>query len=1450
MLLAQPGHTLRLRTGDQTLSANADAFAASFRPGKSEVFQGRYHLLVQFAGIPDQAAQAGIARLGVKLLDYLPDNAYLASVPEALPLAQLNAYGVRAYLLPNAPLQLAKSLLLGQYPDWAMRGDDIALMVLPYRDCEHSAVLASLRNHSTVVTEGAQARAIQVQVQPSQIEALRALPFVQYIEPVAPASTPDDIRGRSLHRSNVINANYGAGRHYDGTGITVGLADDGTIGPHIDYTGRLTQYATANTGTHGDMTSGIFFGAGNRNPDIQGHATGAYMHYWDIGSYTHIVDAVTHFNNLGVTLTSTSYSQGQGGVYTNDAEFIDAQIYNQPWLEHVFSAGNAGTANHGYGAGAGWANITGGYKAAKSVITCGNLNNVDVLEASSSRGPADDGRIKPDICANGANQLSTDAPNTDQVGGGTSAASPSVAGCVTQLYHAYKTLNGGNLPASGLIKASILNTAEDLGNPGPDYKHGWGRINSLRAVRVLEDNRYLHDSVSQGGTRTHTLNVPAGTSELRVMVYWTDYPGSPAAAKALVNDLNITVTNGSVFQPWRLDPTPNATNLNANAVRGNDDLNNMEQVTIANPAAGTATVTVSGGTVPFGPQDYWLVYEFVSPKVELTYPIGGEGIAPGDVQKIRWDAFGTSGAFTLEYSTNDGSTWTTISSGVTASARTFDWTVPALTTGQARVRVSAGALSDESDASFTIARIPSNLQVVYVCPDSIGLSWTAATGATSYEVSHLGVRYMDSVAISGTTSATITGLNPNISHWFSVSSLTANNGQGRRAIAIEHPGGTLNCIIPNDVSLTSVLSPGGGVLPDCQTSATTSVVVEVTNTGLNAASNIPVHYSLNGGAAVNEVLAGPIAAGASTTYTFSATANLSAAGTYTLVAWTGLVGDGNVYNDSSSTTSTVIAGSPLNLPITENFETFSLCGTASDCEAENCAMTSGWLNFSNQGQDDIDWRTSQGSTPSTGTGPDIDHNPGTATGNYLYLEASGPCPSKTAVLLSPCVSLVGATSPQVTFWYHMNGADMGELHIDVLAEGILYPDAIPAIVGNQGNQWRSASVNLSAHVGKVVNVRFRGITGGDFASDLAIDDVFFTEAAAAPVVSFVATNTQPCLNTTITLNDQSLNNPTTWAWTITPNTFSYVGGTSASTQNPQVSFSASGAYNVTLVATNGFGSASSTQTAYINVATATVPTIVEDFAAFTPAGWSVIASGATTWVQSASVTGANGLPTTAAFMDNYSYNSPNAEDYLLTMSIDLSAATAAAMTFDVAYVEYATTLIEGLRVDVTTDCGATYVPTGYDKVGAALATAPLTTAAWAPTAATEWRNETVDLSPWAGQVIKVAFINTNDFGNNLYVDNVNITATPNAVDPSLNAAWRIYPNPNSGQFTLEVDVLPAGASSLRVFDLAGRASFQQVLNGNGGFHRSQLDLRGMPAGIYTLELQSEGVRQVRKLVIQ
>src|SRR5690606_24595036 len=181
----------------------------------------------------------------------------------------------------------------------------------------------------------------------------------------------------------------------------------------------------------------------------------------------------------------------------------------------VFSAGNAGTSNFGYGAGPGWGNITGGHKQAKNCMTVGNLTYQDGLANSSSRGPAYDGRIKPDICAVGTSVWSTINPNTYASYTGTSMACPGVAGTLAQLYQGYKLTHSGNTPPSALIKASVLNTGDDLGNPGPDFKFGWGRINARRAYSILSNNQFFIDSVANTQNKTHNINVPPGTAEIR-----------------------------------------------------------------------------------------------------------------------------------------------------------------------------------------------------------------------------------------------------------------------------------------------------------------------------------------------------------------------------------------------------------------------------------------------------------------------------------------------------------------------------------------------------------------------------------------------------------------------------------------------------------------------------------------------------------------------------------------------------------------------------------------------------------------------------------------------------------------------------------------------------------------------------------------------------------------------
>lgn len=1097
---------LLLQSGTVVTTRNVEEFIST--PEPKDVSGGYYCRFLQFMSMPTHEQKLAMKNSGLILSDYVPQNTFMTAIPAGFNRAQLQQFGVVAVLKMEAGMKISRTLA-GGFDAWAVKQPGTVDLDVQYQShLSLNAALEQAAKHGTILSHRAFNRTVSIRIPDHTLQTLADQPWVFFINSVAAPDLPDDTRGRSLHRSNSINNDFSTGRKYDGTGVTVAIADDGFVGPHIDYAGRMTNFATGTGQSHGDMCSGICVGAGNLNPVIRGMATGAYLYTYNIGGYPQVVNAVANFNNYGTVISSTSYSQGCN-AYTTDTQFGDNLLYNNPQIQFVFSGGNSQSSDCGYGAGAGWGNITGGYKQGKNVVACGNLSALEVLDNTSSRGPASDGRIKPDICANGQGQLSTNENNTYQTGGGTSAASPGIAGIFAQLYQAYKQLNSVSNPPAALIKASVLNSAEDIGNPGPDFTYGWGRVNALRALQTLEQNRYITDSVTQGNSKTHIINVPAGVRQLRAMVYWSDVGGSPASAPSLVNNINITVTDPSsaVWNPWVLNSTPVVASLTAPAVRGIDSLNNVEQVTLDNPAPGNYTVTVNGYALPSSGQRYYLVWEFRTNEVTITYPNGGEGFVPGETEVIRWDGARDAGTYTLEYSTNNGSSWTVISSTIAQNVQQFSWTVPSVNSGQVLMRISRGANSDVTDTSLTIIGVPSGLAVSWACPDSLRLTWNAVSGAAGYTVYRLGTKYMEPIGTTTATNFIVTGVNPTTEYWFSVCANTAAGNKGRRAYGIRKAPGIFSCPIPLDAAVDTVNSPNQGVLSNCQNKSAVPVTVTIENSGQNPLSNIPVSYRLNNGAVITETYTGTILPGATYAYTFSGTLNLTAAGAYTVRAWVSYPGDMNLYNDTNVIVSTSFA--EVTTPVLENYES--------------------------------------------------------------------------------------ATYPP-------NG------------------------------------------------------------------------------------------------------------WSIS---------------NPDASY---------------------------------------------------------TWERRTGITGATGATTAANYINNYTYNSPGAEDYLISPTINLQTAGTARLTFDVSYARYGVGYEDGLRIDVSTDCGQTWIPTGYLKTGLTLATAGTVTSLFTPTSAAQWRKDTVDLSAWVGNKVHVRFSNINDYGNSLYIDNVNVTSTPPTVTLNLGMFLEGYYT-GSGQMT-------------------------------------------------------------------
>ncbi len=240
-------------------------------------------------------------------------------------------------------------------------------------------------------------------------------------------------------------------------------------------------------------------------------------------------------------------------------------------------------------------------------------------------------------------------------------------------------------------------------------------------------------------------------------------------------------------------------------------------------------------------------------------------------------------------------------------------------------------------------------------------------------------------------------------------------------------------------------------------------------------------------------------------------------------------------------------------------------------------------------------------------------------------------------------------------------------------------------------------------------------------------------------------------------------------WQSTTWTGSLAGGNTTTVTLTGIDFSSPGDYTLTVCSnlTSDPDRTEDTVTTRFKVHNGFYP-LFEDFEAyegraFPPSLWRVNDpnNDCFTWRPGHCV-GSNGQRTTAMFVNLWAYPNTGRRDELYSPIIDLTSAPATvALTFDVAYRRYDNTSTDELRVEISTDCGATWSATPiYAKSGATLATGANTTARYVPGAAGEWRTETVSLSAYTGQRIRLRFVTVNQYGNNIWIDNVRITHLP------------------------------------------------------------------------------------------
>lgn len=899
---------------------------------KNIKFGGTYYFLVQFSVLPDENMK-GIIRdfYNLEFCSYLPSNTFYCISKKPIITQDFDRFEINC-AKSLAGYNKKDASIVSEIPDYIKQADGSLLITLcvfdPINLTTYKDYLIA-KGYEVDLIPGYKP-VIHLIANPQQVEELIKLPFVSYAEARQDKPRTCNLPGLTNHRANFLNYSGIGGRNLHGDSVAVGEGDDGYIQPHMDHIPRLSNFYIPQNSDHSDHVAGTIIGAGNINPISKGMADKATI----LADYFSGIqdDVPAFYPQFRMILTSNSWGSSSGcsskGIYSYSSAAIDQQMQDYEKVLHVFAASNDGGSS-----GASCLPYSSGYRtignnenSAKNVLTVGALTSADVIAGFSSRGPCYDGRIKPEVSAVGVSVYSTVRTNTYSTKSGTSMATPGTSGTLALLVQRYRQLHAGADADAALYKAILANTADDLGNSGPDFLYGFGRINGRKAVECMEANRYFEGSVSQNDSLSHVITLPSGVSQLKVMLYWCDEAGNPAAAFSLVNNVDLKIYDPSttLYRPWVLDYSP--ANCALAATRKTDTLNNIEQITIDNPSSGSYNIVIRGTSIPFGPQKYKLVYDYYSPKITLTYPIGNEKFVRGTTETIYWDNTGIStGTFSLSYSTDSGATYTSISTGLSASTKFYSWTVPQVNSNKCYVKIthSTGNYVDSLLSVFTIAGKPASF-TISGCNKKAKLSWGSVLGATSYRVYMIDSNQTGIVKTLIDIPDTFYHISPltnGKTYWFGVAAIFTGGYVGERANAISITPTPADCNDANDVGIQALVTPATGrANTSGALSASQNITINIRNYSNSSITSVPVSYSINGGAVVNETYSGTVPANGSINYTFSTTANLLSIGSYAIKCYTRYVGDPIASNDTLIVNIRHIANDTFSLPFLEDVE--------------------------------------------------------------------------------------------------------------------------------------------------------------------------------------------------------------------------------------------------------------------------------------------------------------------------------------------------------------------------------------------------------------------------------------------------------------------------------------------------------------------------------------------------
>ncbi len=559
------------------------------------------------------------------------------------------------------------------------------------------------------------------------------------LHPVEELGTPGfDLTANAL---NIVHSRY---PFINGQGQHVSIKEDYYDTADIDIKGRYdtSPLASPDITNHANFMATIIAGAGNSANYALGAANQAMV---SSSSFKEVLpDADSAYLQNHITVQNHSYGTLPDNSYGMAAQAFDKSANNNPNLLHVFSSGNSGdkTSTSGnYNGVAAYANLTGNFKMAKNIITVGAVDSFGNVVPLSSKGPAYDGRIKPDIVAFQKN--------------GTSEAAALVSGTVLLLQQYYKVLHKDSSLSSSLAKAIVINTANDVGTPGPDYTSGFGNLDASKAMDLLRDGHFLKGEVGQGQENIFSLAVPKGISLLKITLVWNDTAATPQAPKALVNDVDLEVADPSAnvtWQPWVLNSFANANSLGLPAIRKKDSLNNVEQVTIDNPVEGNYEVRIKGYNLPAGKQKYDVAYSFDRiASFHWNAPQKTDLAVANAPLLLRWQtSFNATGK--IEYTAGNSNVWQSISGDVQLQKDTFYWQVPdTISTAVVRMKIGSNYFYTDTFIITTLLKPSTG----FICGDSVLTYWNKLKNVNRYQLYQLGSKYMEPFLVVADTSVVL-----------------------------------------------------------------------------------------------------------------------------------------------------------------------------------------------------------------------------------------------------------------------------------------------------------------------------------------------------------------------------------------------------------------------------------------------------------------------------------------------------------------------------------------------------------------------------------------------------------------------------------------------------------------------------------------------------------------------